>query len=297
MDIKNLITFIQVAESGSFSKAGEILGYSQPTVSVQIRQLEQELGTKLFDRVGHMVRLTQKGHDTLHYAQQILHLSQQMAQDDSQNLTTIRLATADSLCIPLLSRQFSILRNLHPNISIHLTTAGTGELFRMLEHNEVDLVCTLDNHIYNNNYVIASEERVGAHFIVAASHPLARKKCLLKQDLLREDFLLTERGMSYRRLLDEWMAKDSLQIQPVLETGSADLICRLVEQGVGISFLPDYATNAAVKEGSIIRLDAEDFHPELWVQLLYHRNKWISRSMQAVIDLLSDISLSCDALL
>ena len=66
MDIKNLITFVQVAESGSFSKAGEILGYSQPTVSVQIRQLEQELGTKLFDRVGHMVRLTQKGHDTLH---------------------------------------------------------------------------------------------------------------------------------------------------------------------------------------------------------------------------------------
>lgn len=292
MDIKNLSTFIQVAESGSFSKAGEVLGYSQPTVSVQIRQLEQELGIRLFDRVGHMVRLTQKGHDALHYAQQILRLSQQMAQADAETMTTIRLATADSLCIPLLSREFSILRKQNPNISINLTTAGTGELFRMLDHNEVDLVCTLDNHIYNNSYVIASEERIGVHFIVSASHPLAKKQVLSKQDLLCEDFLLTERGMSYRRLLDEWMAKDSLQIQPVLETGSADLLCRLVTQGAGISFLPDYVTEAAVQEGSVVRLEAEDFHPELWVQLLYHRNKWISRSMQAVIDHLSGISLS-----
>lgn len=293
MDIKNLNTFIQVAESGSFSKAGEVLGYSQPTVSVQIRQLEQELGTKLFDRVGHMVRLTQKGHDVLHYAQQILRIRQQMAQDNLEAMTTIRLATADSLCIPLLSRQFPPLRQQHPNISINLTTAGTGELFRMLDHNEVDLVCTLDNHIYNSNYVIASEERVGVHFIVSISHPLANKKHLSKQDLLSQDFLLTERGMSYRRLLDEWMAKDSLQIQPVLETGSADLICRLVAQGAGMSFLPDYATEAAVKAGSIVRLEAEDFHPELWIQLLYHRNKWVSRSMQAVIDHLAGISLSC----
>lgn len=292
MDIKNLTTFIQVAESGSFSKAGEVLGYSQPTVSVQMRQLEQELGFRLFDRVGHMVRLTQKGHDTLHYAQQILRLSQQMVHEDPETIATIRLATADSLCIPLLSRKFSILRQLHPNISINLTTAGTGELFRMLDHNEVDMVCTLDNHIYNSNYVIASEERVGVHFVVSASHSLAKKQVLSKQDLLFEDFLLTERGMSYRRLLEEWMAKDSLQIQPVLETGSADLICRLVAQGAGVSFLPDYVTDAAVKEGTVLRLAAEDFHPELWVQLLYHRNKWISRPMQAVIDHLSGISLS-----
>lgn len=239
-----------------------------------------------------MVRLTQKGHDVLHYAQQILRIRQQMAQDDPETMTTIRLATADSLCIPLLSRQFSLLRQQYPNISINLTTAGTGELFRMLDHNEVDLVCTLDNHIYNSNYVIASEERVGVHFIVPTSHPLAKKKLLSKQDLLSQDFLLTERGMSYRRLLDEWMAKDSLQIQPVLETGSADLICRLVAQGTGISFLPDYATKSAVIEGSITLLEAEDFHPELWVQLLHHQNKWISRSMQAVIDQLSGISLS-----
>ena len=292
MDIKNLNTFIQVAELGSFSKAGERLGYSQPTISVQIKQLEQELGAKLFDRVGHMVRLTDKGQDTLLYAQEILRLSQQMSDPSSaETLTTIRLATADSLCIPLLGKMFSGLRAAHPNIAVHLTTAGTGELFRLLDHNEVDLVCTLDTHIYNNSYVIAAEERIGVHFVVASQHPLAQKGALTKADLLQEDFLLTERGMSYRRLLDEWMARDSLQIQPVLEAGSADLILTLVEQGAGISFLPDYATAAAAERGTIVRLDAEDFHPELWVQLLYHKNKWLSRPMQAMLDHLSAVRL------
>ena len=294
MDIKNLNTFIQVAELGSFSKAGEKLGYSQPTVSVQIRQLEQELGARLFDRVGHMVRLTETGQEVLIHAQQILHLSQQMTLDAAklpEHKTLIRLATADSLCTPLMDRAFSTLQACHPNVSIKLTTAGTGELFRLLDHNDVDLVCTLDNHIYNNNYVIAAEERVGVHFVVSASHPLASKEFLSKEDLLHEDFLLTERGMSYRRLLDDWMAKDSFQIQPVLETGSADLICRLVEQGTGISLLPDYVTESAVQRGTLVRLDAEDFRPELWKQLLYHKNKWISRPLQAVIDHLAGICL------
>lgn len=292
MDIKNLNTFIHVAELGSFSKAGERLGYSQPTVSVQIRQLEEELGAQLFDRVGHAVRLTDKGREILQSAQQILRISQEMAHAGQDRMTTIRLATADSLCIPLLHKEFSVLRQQHPNIRLNLTAAGTGDLFRLLDHNEVDLVCTLDNHIYNSNYVIAAEERVGVHFVVSATHPLAKKKQLTKDDLLHEDFLLTEHGMSYRRLLDEWMARDSLQIQPVLETGSADLLCLLVEQGVGISFLPDYATAQAVRKGTVVRLDAEDFSPELWVQLLYHRNKWVSRSMRAVLDHLAGVCLT-----
>lgn len=293
MDIKSLNTFLYVAELGSFSKAGDMLGYSQPTISVQIKQLEQELGGKLFDRIGHMVQLTDKGRDILVYAQQVVGLCQQMTETSGQSTiqTVIRLATAHSLCAPLMTHMFESLRQQHPQISLQLTTAGTGELFRLLEHNEVDLVCTLDNHIYNNNYVIAAEEKIGAHFVVSSNHPLAGKPLLTRQDLRTQDFLLTERGMSYRRLLDEWMARASMQIQPVLEAGSADMICKLVEQGVGLSFLPDYVTENAVQNGGIVRLDAEDFQPELWKQLIYHRSKWLSPALQTVIDQLAKISL------
>lgn len=285
MEIKNLNTFLHVAEFGSFSRAGEQLGYSQPTVSVQIRQLEQELGVQLFDRIGHAVRLTDQGRQILPYAQQVCRLCSQMSHETpNQQAAVVRVATADSLCPPLLLEHFAQLRKRYPNILIKMTTAGTADLFRMLDHNEVDLVCTLDSHIYNTNYVIAAEERAGLHFVIRADHPLAKRPCLQKQDILSQNMLLTEKGMSYRRLLDEWLAADSMEVHPVLEVGSADLICRLVEQGMGMSFLPDYVTQAAVDAGTVVRLQAEGFTPELWKQLLYHRGKWLSPPLQAVID-------------
>ena len=294
MELRSLNTFIQVAESGSFSRAAEKLGYSQPTVSVQIKGLEEELGIRLFDRIGHTVRLTEQGRDTLVQAQQICHMCQELSQGkapNSQAQTVIRLAMADSLASVLLKRGFSDFRKTHPNISIRLTTAGTTDLLELLDHNEADIVCTLDSHTYDTNYVIANEEKIGVHFVVSAKNPLSRSKRLTKEDLLTQDFLLTEKGMSYRRLLDEWLAKDSLELRPVLENGSADVLCQLVEDDIGISFLPDYVTEGALRRGTIVRLDVEGFAPELWKQLLYHRDKWLSRPMESVIEYLSGILL------
>lgn len=297
MELKSLNTFIQVAELGSFSRAAEKLGYSQPSVSVHIRQLEETLGVRLFDRIGHSVRLTDKGREILAYAQRICHMCQAMEHSAGQTSDVqgiIRLATAESLCGPLLVRGFSRLRKMYPSIRLELTTAGTAELFRLLDHNEVDMVCTLDSHIYNSNYVIACEEKIGVHFVVPSHSPLAKQKSVTKEDILQQDFLLTEKNMSYRRLLDEWMASDSLSLDPVLENGNADLLCRLVQDGAGISFLPDYVTEEAVRQGTVVRVNAEGFAPELWKQLLYRRDKWISPPMEAVLSLMAQILLAED---
>ncbi|MBP3652540.1 MAG: LysR family transcriptional regulator [Clostridia bacterium] len=295
MDLRSLNTFIQVAEMNSFTRAGASLGYSQPTVSFQIKQLEKELGVQLFERVGHTVSLTDAGRHALAYAQQICRMSQEMAEgaEAPQELRgEIRLATADSLCTPLIMQAFASFRREHPKVSLHVTTAGTAELFRLLDHNEVDLVCTLDNHIYNTNYIIANEEKIGVHFVAPADHPLGARGMLSIEDLLHQPFLLTEKDMSYGRLLHEHLARYSREIQPILEIGSADLICKLVSDGLGLSFLPDYVTEAAVREGRIVRLEVCDLEINVWKQLLYHKDKWMSRPMQAAIAHLSRIRLA-----
>lgn len=292
MDLRSLNTFIQVAESGSFTRAGEKLGYSQPTISVQIKQLESELGIRLFDRIGHTIRLTDKGRDVLPQAQRICHMCQELALDTRQHKEPqgdIRLALADSLCPPWLSRSFARFRERYPLISLKVMTGGTGEMFRLLDHNDVDLVCTLDSHIYDTNYVIASEERVGVHFVASAAHPFACREEVAVEELLEQPFLLTEKGMSYRRLMDELLARRSMEIRPFLEIGRSDLICELVEQGLGLSFLPDYVTDEAVRRGAVIRFRVPGFEPELWKQLLHHRDKWVSPQMQAVIAHLSEL--------
>ena len=195
MDIRSLNIFLEAAELGSFTRTGEKLGYSQPTVSFQIRQLERELGVVLFDRISHTVTLTEAGQDALLYAQQICALSREMmqsAENPREISGTLRLGMADSLCTPLIASRFSRLRQQYPRLALTIIPAGTDELFRLLNHNDVDLVCTLDSHIYDAAYVIADEEQIGVHFVASPASPLAKKQEISIVQLPYYPLLLTE---------------------------------------------------------------------------------------------------------
>lgn len=286
MDIKNLNTFIQVAELNNFTKAAERLGYSQSTVSFQIRQLEEELNSQLFERINRTVLLTDRGREVLKYAHEISKLAEEMGESAAPGQPVsghIRLAMADSLCSWLLGEQFEAFHKKYPGISLKIITAETEEMFRLLNHNEVDFVCTLDKHIYHSEYVNVKEEKVGIHFVAFPECSLAGRKQIFIRDLVGQPFILTEKGMSYRRILDEQLARDSLEIHPVLEIGNANLICRLVEQRQGISFLPDYATEQEAAAGRLVYLPVCDLEIDVWKQLLYHKDKWVSPAMEIVM--------------
>ena len=299
MDLRGLQIFMEVAEQNSFTRAGERLGYSQPTVSFQIRQLEQELGVPLFDRIGHTVCLTDAGREALEYAQRIWNLSREMmgtSRQEGDVRGVIRLGMADSLCDPLIARNFGSFRQQHPGIDLHIYDAGTEDLFRMLDHNEVDLICTMDTRVFDTSYVTAEEEAIEARFVVSSEHPLAAKKAVSLEELMDQPFLLTEKGMSYRRLMDEQLAARSLEVRPVLETARADLICELAAQNRGVSFLPDNVTGPAVRAGRLKRLEIPGFAVTVWKQLLYRRDKWLSPQMKAMLTYLADIRLQGDIL-
>ena len=287
MDLRCLRTFLYTAELGSFTRAGEVLGYSQSTVSFQIKQLESELNVHLFERINRTVTLTDKGREVLRYANQIMQLSQELEvtlQEDKHVSGGIRLAMGDSLCPVFLDQNYLQFRKEYPEIHLKITTAGTEELFRLLNHNETDLVFTLDNHIYHNEYVIVQEKKIDTHFVASVEHPLAQKDSILLEELPGEAFILTEKGMSYRRLMDEKLSAVSLEIRPVLELGNAHQICELVTKNAGISFLPDYVTRKAVQQGKIKYLPVQEFEVDIWMQLLHHRDKWISPAMEKVME-------------
>ena len=285
MDTKNLTTFIYVAELRSFTKAADRLGFSQSTVSFQIKQLETELNCQLFERINHTVHLTEKGREVLEYAHQINRMTRELKDSMKEEVSSgyIRLAMADSLCTSLLSRDFLRFRELYPNISLKIIAAGTEEMFRLMNHNEADAILTLDNHIYNTEYRILREEKVHTFFVAGAGTRIASASSLSIEELLLQPFILTEKGMSYRRLLEEKLAELSLEVQPVLEIGSTALICSLVEQGAGISFLPEYVIKDRVKAGTLVCLPVSGLEIHVWKQLLYHRNKWVSPQMERVL--------------
>ena len=171
MDIKNLSTFIYVAELRSFTKAGERLGYSQSTVSFQIRQLENELGVPLFERINRTVTLTEHGVRLLRSAYKINELVEGFLEEvkgEPEVQGKVRLVMSDSLSNEVIRRIFPELHRNYPGITLECIAAGTQEMFRLLNQNEADMVYTLDNHIYDTNYVILQEARIGVHFVCAA---------------------------------------------------------------------------------------------------------------------------------
>ena len=295
MELRNLITFIHVAELGSFTKAAEQLDYSQSTVSFQIKQLEEELGCLLFERINHTITLTERGHELVSYAHQIRALTDEFkdnlkGKQDCQG--HIHIVTPDSVCDEMINANYINFHRKYPSISIKFTTADTAAMFDMLDHNEADVIITLDAHSYQKDYIIAKEEPLSAHFIANSKSKFAGVKGLSIKDIINEPFILTEFGQGYRRVFDKELAKKSLNITPTLEIGRTDIITSIVAQGNMISFLPDFVTKDMIASGHLCYLDVCDMNVEIWKQLIYHKNKWMSKSLKTFIDYIKSTEFS-----
>lgn len=286
MEIRNLLTFVKVAEMNSFTKAAKVLDYSQSTVSFQIKQLETELGCLLFERINHTLILTDKGRELLKYAQQVTRLTDEFRQNMSKNKRIegyVHILTPDSLCEAMLLENYADFYMRYPGIRLKFSTADTEDMLHILNRNEADVMLTLDSHVYHKDYIIAREARISTHFVVGANSPLAKRDEIPMRELVSEPFILTELGMGYRGVLDRQLAKMSLEIQPVLEISRTDIITKILENGNAVSFLPDFITRRKVEEGSLKYLNVPDIDIDIWQQLIYHRNKWISQALDAFL--------------
>lgn len=289
MELRNIRTFLCVAEQCSFSKAAAILGYSQSTVTTQIQQLEQEFETLLFERIHKTVRLTASGVQFVDFAQKIMRTAQD-AKTAMRKLPEesghLRIAMAESLCTSFFPDILGIYHKNYPKVELIISTGGTDDIFHMLRHNEADLVYTLDKRIYSSDLVTALERKEEVCFVASPNYADA-EKIFTPKELASCDFILTERNMSYRKHLDELMAAETLEIHPFLELGNVNIIKSLLEHGAGISFLPEYAVKSSLEKGTLIKLKVSQKPTGVWRQLIYHKNKWVTPPMQSMIDLIN----------
>lgn len=287
MELRNLITFIYVAELGSFTKAAEQLGYSQSTISFQIKQLEDELGCLLFERINHTITLTERGHDLVAYAHKVRALTDDFKENlskDQECSGHIHIVTPDSVCEEMISAHYKDFHNRYPSVFVRFSTGDTSDMLSMIDHNKADVIITLDHRLFNKDYVIAKEQRLPMHFVAASTSKYAGRKGMSIKDIANEPFVLTEYGQGYRRVFDRELAKKSIEITPVLEIGRTDLITSVLVENSMISYLPDFVTKDLIASGELCYLDVCDMSTDIWKQLIYHKNKWMSKSMKTFIE-------------
>ena len=287
MELRNIRTFLHIVETGSFTQTAKDLGYTQSTVSFQIRQLEEELGCQLFDRIGRKVVLTDKGELLLRHSLDINHSIHDMLEDflqEGKPSGLVRIVSADSICERMMLLNYHEFYETYPDIRLIFSTGSTIDMMRTLDRNEADVIFTLDNHVYEPDYVIARESPVQLHFVTNPAHPLASRQHIDIQEVLDYPLYLTESGMTYRKILDDKLAELSLKTTPVLETGRADILAKSAESGPGIAFLPDFVSAPFLEKEKLVHLNVDQFDLTIWKQLIYRKDKWVSRALSAFVE-------------
>lgn len=246
LNLGYLATFRLAIQRGSFSAAADLLGISQPAVSLQIRQLEQFLQTRLVERTGRGIKATDAGQALLAHGERI----QQAVDDAIRSVSafshdvsgTITLGTGATACIHLLPPLLEQLRRDFPLLSVGVTTGNTLDIVRAIEENRLDMgLVTLPVSSRALEVMpVMDEEFV---FIASRGQQDAFRD-FTPQALHAQPLIAFESGSGTRALIDGWFAGSGLTIAPVMQLGSIEAIKRMVRAGLGYSIVP----RMAVKE-------------------------------------------------
>lgn len=289
MEIRNLVTFARIAEVQNFSKTAEQLGYSQSAVTMQIKQLEGELGAQLFERIGKQVKLTQAGERLLPYALEILAAVRQaknIVREPGAISGRLRIGTCESFVNSILPPVMMEFCHLCPRVEVSTHTALVPDLFAMLRQNDVDLLYFLDQKMYFPEWIKVSERPENIFFVASSHSPLAGQRQIALERLLEQPLYLTEKGISYRYAMEQQLAEKGFELHPCWEVGNTDVITRFLLQNRGISFLPEYVVREYLQQGQLVILDTECDQIVMWSQLVYHRKKYVTPQMSQFIEVL-----------
>lgn len=290
MELREIETFLAVVEYGTFSRAAERLGYSQSAVTVQMRQLEQELGVRLFDRVPRGAVLTEQGRAFAFHANEIagaVHSARRAVAapaEGAHELTgVIRLGSAESISTALLPELLISFHERCPHVQVVVSATRREHMVEGLRNNTLDLLLTMERRVCEPGIHVEALRREPVVF-VAAPHLVetlrnggaGSERTCSPENLVGLPFVLTERGESYRLELDRLLAERDLAITPLVEAGNTETLVHLAERGVGATFVPRFSAAAELSRGTLVEMSCDVPAVEMESQLLWHNRKWLA---------------------
>lgn len=293
MELRNLITFLKIVETGSFSKAAEQLRYSQSTVTVQIQQLEEELNVQLFDRIGKKVYVTEKGRELETYAQKMTELSQKISAiggEEQELQGTLRIAALDSLitaALPAILREF---HTRHPKVDIIVKTAdNVFDAERHLSQNEVDLAFITHDKRSTKNFNKTILQETQFVFTASPARPLCKKETVTLAEVAENNVIITNQQFYFSDMSNE-DTKKTLEyiIKPRFDIWNPIGAMELAKLDCGIALLPYYLIADAVEKGELCVLNVPELRFTVWLQVLYHEQKCVTPQMSAFFNLLKE---------
>lgn len=289
MNTKSLVTFKTILEVGSFQKAADKLGYTQSTVTFQIKQLEEELALKLFEKIGRRMELTQAGKDIMPYVDMILQGTEQISnygKSLSEITGSLKLAIPDSILIYNMQPFMQAFTHEAPNVQLIVNSIQSGEINPSIADGTADIGINCEKDSYPDSVV---HKKLGKYKAVLVASPFANNNLLdfITPHQRKPISLICNEPNGYYQLdMDKYLSEKDILLNPPMKVQSIEAVKRCVMNNLGIAVVPTYSIGEELKNGSLMPIKTELDEKTYDSFYIYHKNKWISPQMKLALNLL-----------
>ena len=286
LDLQKLKTFRMVAVTNSFTRAAAELGYSQSSVTTQIKALERELGAPLFDRFTKKVALTEVGQRTFEYAGRLLALADETkaaVRKHGKPAGPLKVSAPESLLIyrlPELLRQFQIE---YPLVHLELSSGGDAraQMGAVLD-GAVDVAFVAGEAVQSERLNAEHLAEDDILLVVAPHHSLAKAEAVHWDHLARVQVLLTGRTCGYRAVFEHALEVVPVQLSGVLELSSIEAVKQCAIAGMGVAVLPRIAIAQELAQRRLVPVRWKGAPLVAYTQMLHHRERWMTPALEGL---------------
>ena len=257
LDSRQLLAFATLAESKSFTLAAKQLFLTQSAISHSIKNLENDIGCKLFERVGKKTLLSEAGEKFLPTAQKILSDMETARQEiDAYNnpgKSRIRIGTSNTVCQYFLPAVLKQLKLQYPECSIHIESVDTPQMLEAINQNQIDTgISIAPEGIHSCKYYPLFTDEL--RFIAPTDHPWAIKSRVNREEFSQQNFLIYSTSSYTFRLIKNHFEREDTKINRFVEIGSMEAIKEMVKIGMGIGILAPWTISDELSQGSLVTL-------------------------------------------
>ena len=290
MNLDQIRNFHAVAVHKSFTIAAEKLFRTQPAISTQVRMLEEELGTRLFDRIGKKVYLTQAGNVLLDYAERLLSLHDEaklaVTEVNATPKGKILIGANESTCLYVLPQIFALFKKKYPDVQISIYRNFSRKVLDKVRGNQLDFgIVTLPVPDRELNILPIAEDELW--LITSPGHPLAAQSSPNLEDVVSYPFIFHTAGTTRERLRKHFRSWwDRLHIS--MELASIETIKKFVSIGMGVSIVPRSYAEEERRRGTLCLLPLRNLTLIRKLGLIYRKNRYLSRACIVFLEVVEE---------
>lgn len=287
MNLHHLRYFLAVSRTGGFTPAAREMNVTQPTVSSGISELERSLGVQLFNRDSRHVELTMEGRLLMNYALQVEDLldevGEKLARRELLPGEGFRFGAIDAAVIYLLPEILKRYMRENPGVELSAQVAPSRYLIEdlLMNRSEFAIVSLPYNHPKIDT-VILYRDRMP--LVVGSDHPFAKRTGIILAEVVKEPLLLFHADSVSRKIVDEKLSEAGLAPGAVMEMRSPEAMRKLVEAGVGISFLPEVVVSESVACGDLCIVEVEGVSFEREIGVAWRRGRYFGSTIRLLLE-------------